>query len=92
MFFVAEMGFHYGYFNVIKTFRKDPALTHYSELEAEWALSCFIWGDAGVRPVISLSQRVNNQRMDPVFSHEHSVSEVWIYGLPVEKPHDFRMR
>lgn len=72
--------------------QSETDLTHDSQLQTERTLARFIGGDAGVRPVIGLSQRIDNQRMNPILSHQHPMADVRIYGPSVEEPHDLGMR
>lgn len=65
-------------------YRSGGNLTHDSQLQAEGALTSFVGGDAGVGSSIILSQWVNDERVDAVFSHEHPVSVVWINGSPIQ--------
>lgn len=66
-------------------------LTYNLQLQTEGALPCFIACDAGVCAGVFLSERVNDQGMDAVLSHQHLVVKVWINGPPVDQPHELRV-
>lgn len=67
-------------------------LTHDFQFQAKGALPCFVASNARVCTSIPLCQRINDQRVDSVLSHQHLMILVWVDWFPIEQPHQLRGR
>lgn len=65
-------------------------LTHDSQFQAKRALPRFVACNAGVCTRVLLAQRINDQRVDSIFPHQHLVIQVWVDRSPVDQPHQLR--
>lgn len=55
----------------------ETNLTYYSELQTKGILSGFVGSDACIGPRVTLSERVNEQRVDAGLPDQHLVGGVW---------------
>lgn len=65
-------------------------LTHDVQFQAKGALPCFVPCNTRVCTSIFLCQRINDQRVDSVFPHQHLMIQVWVDRFPVDQPHQLR--
>lgn len=55
----------------------EANLTYYGELQTKGILSGFVGSNACIGPCITLSEGVNEQRVDSSLSDQHLVGGVW---------------
>lgn len=52
-------------------------LTYYGELQTKGILPGFVGSHARIGPCVALSERVDEQRVDPRLSDQHLVGGIW---------------
>ena len=65
-------------------------LTYYSEVQTKGILPGFVGSNAGVGPCVTLSERVNEQRVDSSLPDQHHVGGVGEHRLAIEQPRQLR--